>query len=49
MEQWIQAILVGEGLPDAFPVRATPSFANADLLRRRVDFIRDELIPQLGD
>lgn len=47
MEGWIEAVRSGTGLDSAFPVAAQATPENADLLERRVEFIRKRIIPSL--
>ena len=46
MEDWVEAVLEDGDLDEAFPVEAEPTAENAASLRRRLDFIRQHLIPQ---
>ncbi|MDI1452115.1 hypothetical protein [Polyangium sp. 6x1] len=45
MEDWIRAVRRGGNLRDVFPVQANPSSANADLLEKRILFLRGKIIP----
>lgn len=45
MEDWIEAVLAGVGLNEAFPVEAAPTTDNAKALKSRVSFIRRKLVP----
>lgn len=45
MDDWVQAVHIGSGLEEVFPVKAEPSADNADLLRKRVCYLRDVLLP----
>jgi hypothetical protein len=44
MEDWIRVVRCGGDLRDAFPVLAEPTSANADLLEKRVGFLRKRVI-----
>jgi hypothetical protein len=44
MEEWIRAVRQGN-LSDTFPVVADPTGENADLLEKRVTFLRTQIIP----
>lgn len=46
MDSWVEAVLEGGDLNEAFPVEAEPTAENAEALRRKLDFIRQHLIPQ---
>ena len=45
MESWIRAVRQGGNLRDVFPVAAAPTSANADLLEKRIVFLRKKTIP----
>jgi len=45
MEDWIRAVRQGDDLRMVFPVMAPPTSMNADLLERRIAFLRNEIIP----
>jgi hypothetical protein len=47
VDEWIDAVTSRAPLTDVFPVAAEPSEENAHLLRKRVGFIRNEIIPSL--
>jgi hypothetical protein len=47
MEQWIAAVESGKSVNGLFPVQVPPTTENADLLRRRIGFIRGRLLPDL--
>ncbi|MDC3961311.1 hypothetical protein [Polyangium jinanense] len=48
MEDWIRVVRRGGDLRDAFPVLAEPNPTNADLLERRVVFLRNRIITPGG-
>ena len=45
MEQWCLAVVLGKGIEEAFPVEAEPTKENAKSLRKRIDFIKQNIIP----
>jgi hypothetical protein len=45
MEDWIRAVRRDGNLRDVFPVMAKPTSANADLLEKRIVFLRRKIIP----
>ena len=48
MEGWISAVLSFTDRSKVFPVNIDPTPKNADLLRRRIDFLRAEIMPQVS-
>lgn len=44
MEDWISAVLSNQDLQNVFPVKAEPTQANANMLLKRIAFIRNELL-----
>ena len=44
MSEWADNIVEGRALNGCYPVDAEPTIENADLLRRRIVFIRKELL-----
>jgi hypothetical protein len=44
-QDWAEAVQKGRDLLHSYPIRAAPTHENAELLLRRVAFIRDELRP----
>jgi hypothetical protein len=47
MEDWISAVQKSGDLSNVFPVAAASTPENADLLKRRVEFLRKEIIPTI--
>ena len=47
MDDWISAVLTFGKFDDVFPVAAPRTIENANLLRRRLDFLRSEIIPTM--
>lgn len=45
MEEWILAIRSKKKLSEAFPVAAPPTSENANLLEKKVAFLRSEILP----
>ena len=45
MQAWIDAVRSGTPLDQVYPVSVAPTAEYADLLERRLDFIRKEIIP----
>jgi hypothetical protein len=45
-EDWATTILTGGSLHDSYPIAAEPTEEHARMLMRRVEFIREKLIPQ---
>jgi len=45
MEDWVRAVRHGGDLREVFPVMAEPTSANADLLEKRLVFLREKIIP----
>ena len=48
MDEWIAAVRSGKGLHDAFPVGVQPSLENAQLLAKRLDFLRETVAPSFS-
>ncbi|MGF1449021.1 MAG: hypothetical protein ACFB20_06350 [Opitutales bacterium] len=46
MEDWVEAVRSGGDLSEVFPVDAAPTPDNAESLLRRMDFIREEIMPE---
>lgn len=46
MEDWVEAVRRGSDLEEVFPVDAPATARNAESLLRRMDFIREEIMPQ---
>ncbi len=47
MDVWIGDVLTSGDFKNVFPVAAPRTFENAELLRRRLDFLREDIVPQL--
>jgi hypothetical protein len=46
MTEWAESVLQGKSTEDCFPVLAAPTIKNAELLKRRIAFIKTELLIQ---
>lgn len=44
MDQWCSAVKNKADLSDVYPIQAAPTLINADLLKRRINFVRQDLI-----
>ncbi len=44
MEEWCENIINGESISECFPVEAEPNHENANLLLKRISFIKRELL-----
>ncbi|HJZ94166.1 MAG TPA: hypothetical protein VKE40_25100 [Gemmataceae bacterium] len=47
MQEWVDAVASGSSLDDVYPVDAAATKDNADMLRSRVKFIREQIVPSL--
>lgn len=47
MEDWVSVVRSKRDLQDAFPVRAAPTPANADMLELRVKLLKEDVIPRM--
>ena len=47
MQNWCEAVEHEGNLSEVYPVRAPSTKENADLLRKRILFVRDELLPTI--
>jgi hypothetical protein len=45
-EGWADQVLAGGDLSECYPVKAPPTRENAEMLKGRIGFIREELIPR---
>jgi hypothetical protein len=45
MEDWADRVMGGEDLREAFPVEAAPTQEHAQMLKSRVTFVRDKIMP----
>ena len=45
MEEWVDAVIGGKDLADVFAIDAKPTKRNAQSLRRRIQFLREKIIP----
>lgn len=48
MEDWASRILNGEDLTGAYPIAAAPTEEHARMLKSRLEYIRQEIIPIVG-
>jgi hypothetical protein len=46
MGEWVDAVLQGRSLKDVYPVAVEPSRKHAEMLQKRIRFIREKLIPE---
>lgn len=44
MSEWVDNVLKGQSLEESYPVEAEPTEENAELLKKRIAFIRRELL-----
>ena len=44
MQEWVDNVKNGKSLNECYPVPVDPTFENADLLSKRISFIRRELL-----
>lgn len=47
MEDWADRILEGQDLEDAYPIAAAPTEEHARMLKSRIEFIRQDIIPTI--
>lgn len=47
MTDWADAVESGDSLKEVFPVAAKPTSNNAALLRRRIQFLKEQILPDL--
>jgi hypothetical protein len=45
MEEWADQVLSGGDTSECFPIAAEPTVEHAQMLKSRLEFIRDQLIP----
>ena len=45
MEDWADRVVRGEDLTGSYPIAAAPTIEHAEMLKSRINFIRDEVIP----
>ncbi len=45
MEAWVEAAEKGESVEDLIPVNVSPTHANAEQLRGRIEFLQTKIIP----
>lgn len=48
MSEWADAVESGGSLEDVFPVAAKPTRENAAILRKRLSFLKDNVLPSLA-
>jgi hypothetical protein len=48
MQDWADRILNGDDIDGAYPMAAAPTEEHARMLKSRIEFIRQELIPTVG-
>jgi hypothetical protein len=49
MEDWIEAVIENRDLSDVFPVNAPADEEHAQLLAKRIKFLREKIMPRLED
>ena len=49
MEDWADRVLAGDDLGETFPVEAAPTDQHARMLKDRLGFVREKLIPVASD
>jgi hypothetical protein len=47
MEDWVSAVEAGEGLEDVFPVAAQPTPKNVLMLRKRLKFLKNNILTKI--
>jgi hypothetical protein len=47
MERWADAVMQHASLGDIFPISVPPTEENAEMLRNRVRFLRERLLPNV--
>jgi len=47
-EDWADKVLAEEDLSEAFPISAAPTREHAEMLKSRLEFIREKFIPLTG-
>jgi hypothetical protein len=48
MEDWVKAVENDTSLDDVYPIAVPATQEYADLLNKRIKFIKEEIIPQYG-
>ena len=48
MNEWAEAVLNSQPLDEVFPVQADATLANAEDLKRRTDFLLNEIVPTMA-
>ena len=48
MADWIEAVELGRSLDEVFPVAANPTLEAAAQLRRRIEFLKERILPSLA-
>jgi hypothetical protein len=49
MDEWADRVLAGQDLSECYPIEAAPTAEHARMLKSRVTFIREELIPYAAE
>lgn len=47
MSDWVDAVRSGGALEDVYPVPVSPTEYNAAKLSKRIDFLRDKILPEI--
>jgi hypothetical protein len=47
MEDWVEHVLNNKSTEECYPVNAEPTIKHAEMLQRRINFIRNEFIENL--
>lgn len=48
-EGWADTVLAGGDLSDCFPIPVAPTREHAEMLKDRLDFVREKFVPLAGD
>jgi hypothetical protein len=48
MQEWVDSVRSNGDLSQVYPVNAEPTEENASMLSRRVEFLRDEVLPMMA-
>jgi hypothetical protein len=49
MDDWVNAVLNGKSVEECFPVNAPADKEHAEMLKSRLEFIREQIIPAYSD
>lgn len=48
MDEWVEAVTKGTSLDDVYPVNVPPTPEYAKMLSSRIEFVRENIIPEYG-